>query len=280
MPTTPDDTTPGGTTTPSGTTTPNETTTPGTVGELGGEVVANGSVPDMLNGDDHFAYIIGFTDGSVQPLANITRAEVATIFFRLLKDDVRDENLTEDNTFTDVNPGDWYNVAISTMASLGIVKGRSAEIFDPTANITRAELAAICARFDDTPVETDPNAFSDISGHWAETEILRAAALGWVEGYPDGTFGPDRLITRAETVTVINRVLQRVPEVEDDLLSDMNTWWDNLDPEKWYYLAMQEATNSHDYQRKEITEESETTYQIYETWLTMDEDPDWTRYQN
>jgi hypothetical protein len=206
-----------------------------------------GRVPNMLNGKNGSAYIMGYPDGSVKPLANISRAEVATIFFRLLKDEVRDANLTERNAFTDVSQGDWYNATISTMAALGIVRGRSEEIFDPNADITRAEFAAICSRFDNTAVETDPNTFSDISGNWAEGEILRVAALGWMKGYPDGTFAPEQSITRAEAVTVINRILQRASELKDQQ-NNMNTWWDNMDPEKWYYMDMQMAANSYDYQ--------------------------------
>ena len=163
-------------------------------------------VPDKLNGDDHFAYVIGYPDGKVHPEGNISRAETATIFFRLLKSDIRDGNLTADNDFSDVSDGQWHNKAISTMAKLGIVKGRRADRFDPDASITRAEFAAICARFNTKPVENS-GSFSDISGHWAENEIERAAAFGWISGYPDGTFRPDARITRAEAMTMINRVL-------------------------------------------------------------------------
>ena len=226
------------------------------------------TVPDMLNGDDHFAYVIGYTDGTVRPNANISRSEVAAIFFRLLKPEVRDGNLTSFNTFTDVNEGMWCNKSISTMAKLGIVKGRSPELFDPDAPITRAEFAAICARFDTGLTEGDSN-FMDISGHWAEAEIERAASLGWIMGYTDGTFRPDNYITRAEAMTMINRVLCRIPEDEDDLLPGMNVWPDNQ-PGAWYYLAVQEATNSHDFQYKG---------EIYEHWIKLTTDPDWTRYQ-
>ena len=226
------------------------------------------TVPDMLNGDDHFAYVIGYTDGTVRPNANISRSEVAAIFFRLLKPEVRDGNLTSSNTFTDVNEGMWCNMSISTMAKLGIVKGRSPELFDPDAPITRAEFAAICARFDTGLTEGDSN-FTDISGHWAEAEIERAASLGWIMGYTDSTFRPDNYITRAEAMTMINRVLCRIPEDEDDLLPGMNVWPDNQ-PGAWYYLAVQEATNSHDFQYKG---------EIYEHWIKLTTDPDWTRYQ-
>ena len=226
-------------------------------------------VPDMLNGDDHFAYVIGCSDGLVRPTANISRAEVATIFFRLLKDDIRDENLTSYNIFDDVTEGMWCNKSISTMAKLGIVKGRSTNRFDPNANITRAEFAAICARFDTGLTNGDSN-FTDISGHWAEAEIKRAASLGWIRGCTDGSFCPDTYITRAEAMTMINRVLCRILENEDDLLHGMNVWPDNQ-PGAWYYLAVQEATNSHDFKHKG---------EIYETWTQLTDDPDWTRYQN
>ena len=175
------------------------------------------TVPDMLNGDDHYAYVIGYSDGNVRPNANVSRAETATIFFRLLNADIRDGNLTAENTFTDVVDGQWCNKSVSTMAKLGIVKGRTAEIFDPYAPITRAEFAVICARFD-TKQTNGNNNFSDISGHWAEAEIKRAAALGWIAGYPDGTFRPNDYITRAQAMTMINRVLCRMPQDEEDLL--------------------------------------------------------------
>ena len=175
------------------------------------------SVPSMLNGDDHYAYIQGYSDGTVRPNANITRAQVATIFFRLLDEDVRDDNLTTYNTFPDVDEDYWANTAISTMASLGVINGRNSGLFDPDAYITRAEFAAICARFDDSGVD-GITTFTDTVGHWAEDEISRAAALGWIQGYSDGTFRPNQYITRAQAVTMINRVLCRLPEDTDDLL--------------------------------------------------------------
>ena len=225
-------------------------------------------VPDKLNGDDHYAYVIGYSDGNVRPNANVSRAETATIFFRLLKSDIRDGNLTADNGFSDVSDGQWHNKAISTMAKLGIVKGRRADRFDPDASITRAEFAAICARFNTKPVENS-GSFSDISGHWAENEIERAAAFGWISGYPDGTFHPDARITRAEAMTMINRVLCRMPQSESDLLDSMVTWPDNK-PSDWHYLAVQEATNSHDFDRKG---------EVGESWTKLTSVPDWKRYQ-
>lgn len=225
-------------------------------------------VPDKLNGDDHFAYVIGYPDGKVHPEGNISRAETATIFFRLLKSDIRDGNLTADNEFSDVSDGQWHNKAVSTMAKLGIVKGRRADRFDPNASITRAEFAAICARFSTRTVENS-GSFSDISGHWAENEIERAAAFGWISGYPDGTFRPDARITRAEAMTMINRVLCRMPQSKSDLLDSMVTWPDNK-PSDWHYLAVQEATNSHDFDRQG---------EVGESWTKLTSVPDWTRYQ-
>ena len=226
------------------------------------------SVPSMLNGDDHYAYIQGYSDGTVRPNANITRAQVATIFFRLLDENVRDDNLTTSNAFPDVNEDYWANTAISTMARLGVINGRNSGLFDPDANITRAEFAAICARFDDSGVD-GITTFTDTVGHWAEDEISRAAALGWIQGYSDGTFRPNQYITRAQAVTMINRVLCRLPEDTDDLLSGMNTWTD-CHEDDWFYLAIQEATNSHDFVAKD---------RVYESWTDLNRAPDWSRYE-
>ena len=226
------------------------------------------TVPSMLNGDDHYAYIQGYADGSVRPNANITRAQVATIFFRLLDEDVRDDYLTTYNTFPDVDQDYWANTAISTMASLGVINGRNSGLFDPDAYITRAEFAAICARFDDSGVD-GITTFTDTVGHWAEDEISRAAALGWIQGYADGTFRPNQYITRAQAVTMINRVLCRLPETEDDLLTGMNTWTD-CHVTDWFYLAIQEATNSHDFVAKD---------RVYESWTDLNRAPDWSRYE-
>lgn len=239
--------------------------------EKDAETVRNyrGSTPDLLNGDDHFAYVVGYQDGCVHPNALITRAETATIFFRLLKDDVRDDNLRTSNTFADVPNDYWANTAISTMAGLGIVQGRSSTAFDPNASITRAEFAAICARFD-TGKSSGTQTFSDIKGHWAQSYIERAAELGWIKGFEDGTFRPNDCITRAQAMTMINRVLNRIPEDASDLLPDMNVCPD-CSPGDWFYLAVQEATNSHNYKHKAGN---------YETWISMKQDPDWTCYEN
>lgn len=204
--------------------------------------------PAWLNSDDHFAYVYGYPDGRVGPLNNITRAEVAAIFYRLLRKDIRMESQTTENSFDDVPADAWYVTEVSTLARLGVFVGRTTDVFAPDAPITRAEFATVCARFDQSGAAEDRD-FSDIGGHWAEQYIRQAAALGWVQGYPDGTFGPDRPITRAEAVTMINRVLRRNPGSKDDLLSGMKVWPDN--PEgAWYYLEVQEATNGHEFHRK------------------------------
>lgn len=224
-------------------------------------------VPDLLNGSNHFAYVVGYKDGNVRPQGNITRAETAAIFFRLLKEEVRSENLSKHNDFADVTEDSWYNTAVSTMAGMNILKGRTANSFVPQAPITRAEFAAICARFDSGKAEEN-SGFTDISGHWAEKEIERAATLGWVSGYTDGSFHPDAPITRAEAMTLINRVLCRMPETKADLLDSMTKWPDNQ-PGAWYYLAVQEATNSHTYEQKDSK---------YETWTALTAEPDWSKY--
>lgn len=235
------------------------------------DIVRNyrGTTPDLLNDSDHFAYVIGYMDGNVRPYGLISRAETTTIFFRLLKDSVRDGNLLTSNTYTDVADDYWANTAISTMTGLGIVQGRSTTTFDPKAPITRAQFAAICARFD-TGKSNGTQSFTDIKGHWAEKYIERAAELGWIKGFEDGTFRPDTYITRAQAMTMINRVLNRIPEDESDLLPGMNVWPD-CNPGDWFYLAVQEATNSHDFEHKAGN---------YETWTKLMKNPDWTRYEN
>ena len=225
-------------------------------------------VPTGLNGDDHFAYIVGYPDGNVKPGSSITRAEVATIFFRLLTEDVRTANSTQSNSLSDVSRGQWFNHAISTLSSMGIVKGNPDGTFDPDAPITRAEFAAIAARFDDKNTNTTSN-FSDIASHWAKDEIGVAANKGWINGYPDSTFRPDQYITRAEAMTLVNRVLNRLPEKSEDLLDDMIKWPDNADASVWYYLAVQEATNSHDYSDKSDADK-------YEKWTKIRDARDWT----
>ena len=227
------------------------------------------TTPSQLNTDDHYAYVIGYPDGSVHPNGEITRAEVAAIFFRLLRDDVRSANFTTYNPYTDVSADKWYNNPISTMSRLGIIKGYPDGTFRPNDPITRAEFAAIAARFDEHKAAKLAS-FTDIYGHWAVSEISLAYENGWIKGYNDGTFRPNRNITRAEAMALINRVLNRAPEKPSDLLNNMNKWTDNLDTTKWYYLDVQEATNSHDYTRKTNN---------YEMWKKMLADPDWAKYE-
>ena len=223
-------------------------------------------VPTGLNGKDHYAYVVGYPDGMVYPQKNITRAEVATIFFRLLEDETREANMTKSNGYNDMKDGAWYTCAVSTLSKMGIIKGYEDGSFKPDASISRAEFAAIAARFDPDGDKT-PATFSDVSSHWAKDEISIAANHGWIKGYEDGSFKPDQKITRAETMTLVNRVLKRLPETKDDLHKDMKTWPDNQNESAWFYLAVQEATNSH-YQKlkKDGT---------HETWESMRETRDW-----
>ena len=246
-------------------------TTSRAVAEENAEMVRNyrNTVPAMLNGSDHFAYVVGYEDGCVRPNGLISRAETSSIFFRLLKDSVRDSKLLTTNTYADVPSDHWANTAISTMTGLGIVQGYNSTTFEPSAPITRAQFAAICARFD-TGKSSGTQTFTDIKGHWAEKYIERAAELGWIKGFEDGTFRPDTYITRAQAMTMINRVLNRIPEDASDLLPDMNVWPD-CNPGDWFYLAVQEATNSHNYKHKAGN---------YETWTGMNKNPDWTRYEH
>ncbi|MBR4030289.1 MAG: InlB B-repeat-containing protein [Clostridia bacterium] len=221
--------------------------------------------PSILT-DEHYAYIIGRDGGMIAPENDITRAEVATIIYRLLDEDVRNKAKTEENTFTDVNQDDWFNTAVSTLAGLDLVKGRTTDSFAPDAFITRAELATIFARM--VEVEYDGKVlFSDVSDHWAESYINEAGTAEWIVGY-NGLFRPDDNITRAEVMTLVNRVLNREPESKDDLLDGMTTWKDNADESAWYYLAIQEATNSHSYEIKADG--------IHEKWTALKENPDWT----
>ena len=228
-------------------------------------------VPTGLNGDDHYAYIVGYPNGNVEPNGNITRAEVATIFFRLLTEEVRTANSTQSNSLSDVTRGQWFNHAVSTLSSMGIVKGHNDGTFAPNAPITRAEFAAIAARFDDKNTDTSSK-FMDIASHWAKNEIGIAANKGWINGYPDDTFRPNQYITRAEAMTLVNRVLNRLPENSSDLLDSMIKWPDNSDASAWYYLAVQEATNSHAYSDKSKDDK-------YEKWTTIRDARDWTELE-
>ena len=227
-------------------------------------------VPTGLNGTDHYAYIIGYGNNDVRPQNNITRAEVATIFFRLLTDETRTANMTKSNSYNDVKDGDWFCCAVSTLSKMGIIKGYEDGSFKPNAPISRAEFAAIAARFDPDGDKT-PATFADVTSHWAKDEISIAANHGWIKGYEDGSFKPDQKITRAETMTLVNRVLNRLPETKDDLHKDMKTWVDNMDETAWYYLAVQEATNSHYFKNKTSTK--------FEQWTDLRDTRDWSELE-
>ena len=227
-------------------------------------------VPTGLNGKDHYAYIIGYGNNDVRPQNNITRAEVATIFFRLLTDETREANMTKSNGYNDVKDGDWFCCAVSTLSKMGIIKGYEDGSFKPNDPISRAEFAAIAARFDPDGDKT-PASFFDVTSHWAKDEISIAANHGWIKGYEDGSFKPDQKITRAETMTLVNRVLNRLPETKDDLHKDMKTWVDNMDETAWYYLAVQEATNSHYFKNKTGTK--------FEQWTDLRDTRDWSELE-
>ena len=234
-----------------------------------------------LNTEDHYGYIVGYpvdyetgesTDDQarkpVKPQGKITRAEVATIFFRMLTDESRNAYWSQSNSFTDVAADAWYNNAISTMANAGILDGYEDGSFHPNGYITRAEFATIAVRFFDLTYQGE-DLFPDIDGHWAQEYINQAADAGIIEGYPDGTFGPQKQITRAEAVTMVNRTLDRHPD-PDHFLEDMLVWPDNLDTEAWYYADIQEATNSHEYQMKKDAQGNE-----YEVWTKILPIRDW-----
>lgn len=224
-------------------------------------------IPEMLNGEDHYAYLLGYEDGTVRPNGSISRAEVATVLFRLLKDDVRMRNLTKDNAYSDVSDTAWYAAAVSTLSKMGVISGYPDGTFRPNAPITRAEFAAMIARFDETAKSAD-TPFTDISGHWAENAIGKAYGNGWVAGSSKTVFCPESNLTRAETATLLNRVLHRLPEKESDLLANQIAWPDN--PETfWGYLAIQEATNSHEYERKADG--------VHETQTAKRENRDWSK---
>ena len=224
-------------------------------------------IPEMLNGEDHYAYLLGYEDGTVRPNGSISRAEVATVLFRLLKDDVRMQNLTKDNAYSDVSDTAWYAAAVSTLSKMDVISGYPDGTFRPNAPITRAEFAAMIARFDETAKSAD-TPFTDISGHWAENAIGKAYGNGWVEGSSKTVFCPESNLTRAETATLLNRVLHRLPEKESDLLANQIVWPDN--PETfWGYLAIQEATDSHEYERKADG--------VHETQTAKRENRDWSK---
>ena len=233
-------------------------------------------IPDSpyLNLTDHFAYIIGRPDGNVYPQESITRAEVATIFFRMLTDEVRNEYWSKTNSYSDVTSDDWYNNAISTLSKLGIIDGYPDGTFRPMAGITRAEFAKIAVSFFELTDSMREHAdiFTDIQSSWARQYINAAYLCSIINGYPDGTFKPAKLITRAEAMTIVNNTLRRTPH-KDHLLPrrQMITWPDNMDKTQWYYAAVQEATNSHEYSRASVRD--------YEVWTKPLPVRDWAAFE-
>lgn len=221
---------------------------------------ADNSLGASLNRKEHMAYIRGYDDGLVHPEASISRAEVAQIFYRLLTADAHIRWDTQSNSYTDVAKADWYNIPISTLNAMGVLKGKGDGKFDPQASVTRAEFATIAARFS-SETYSGSDLFTDIAGCWARADINRAAMIGWVTGDGTGTFRPNDLMTRAEAVSLINRVLGRLPGSDKDIGFGMVVWPDNMDKKAWYYLAIQEATSNHNYTIKDDG--------IHEVWTSV-----------
>lgn len=220
-----------------------------------------------LNTRDHFAYVQGYPDGTVKPAGSITRAEVAAILFRLMDADSRSLYYSTASGFRDVDSTKWYNTYVATLNNAGVITDSRTGYFRPNDAITRAELAAMLAQFAEK--KSAAIYFSDVSaGYWAANAIALTANLGWINGYPDGTFGPDKTVTRAELMAMVNRAADRAPESTSALLSGMKTWKDNADTARWYYLDVQEATNSHTY-----------TGAPTETWTSLTATPDWSQYE-
>ena len=240
----------------------------------GGTIIPDDEPPKAeLNETDHYAYIIGRKDGLVHPEANITRGEVATIYFRMLTDESRNELWSQSNPYTDVQPDTWCNAAVSTMTRAGVIQGFSDGTFRPYAPITRAQFATIAVRFFEVVYSGDDK-FTDIADHWAKDYINKAAEAALINGFSDGTFRPNRNITRAQAMAIFNRVLGRAPEKDHLLPGEMITWPDNMDKNAWYYANMQEATNSHEY-RVEYDADGEP----YEVWTKLLPVRDWAAFE-
>ena len=227
-------------------------------------VPTNPTVPSALNGEDHMVYVLGYPEGDVRPLRTITREEIATIFYRLLTNEKRDSIYTKESGFTDVLKSRWSNKAIATMANGKYILGDAGTTnFRPADAITRAEMAAIVARFLDTTPEIADSSddFNDINGHWAATAIKEGVAAGWLTGYEDNSFKPNQLITRAEAMTVINRMLVRYVNAEG-VVDGIYVEWPDNPKDAWYYYNVIEATCSHDYAERTF----ETPADFYEKW--------------
>ena len=230
-------------------------------------VISKNETAPKLNTRDHFAYVQGYPDGTVKPAGSITRAEVAAILFRLMDADSRSLYYSTASGFRDVDSANWYNTYVATLNNAGVITDSRTGYFRPNDAITRAELAAMLAQFAEK--KSAAIYFSDVSaGYWAANAIALTANLGWINGYPDGTFGPDKTVTRAELMAMVNRATGRAPESTSALLSGMKTWKDNADTARWYYLDVQEATNSHTYLGAPT-----------ETWTSLTATPDWSQYE-
>lgn len=229
--------------------------------------ISKNETAPKLNTRDHFAYVQGYPDGTVKPAGSITRAEVAAILFRLMDADSRSLYYSTASGFRDVDSTKWYNTYVATLNNAGVITDSRTGYFRPNDAITRAELAAMLAQFAEK--KSAAIYFSDISaGYWAANAIALTANLGWINGYPDGTFGPDKTVTRAELMAMVNRATGRAPKSTSALLSGMKTWKDNADTARWYYLDVQEATNSHTYLGAPT-----------ETWTSLTATPDWSQYE-
>ena len=229
--------------------------------------ISKNETAPKLNTRDHFAYVQGYPDGTVKPAGSITRAEVAAILFRLMDADSRSLYYSTASGFRDVDSTKWYNTYVATLNNAGVITDSRTGYFRPNDAITRAELAAMLAQFAEK--KSAAIYFSDVSaGYWAANAIALTANLGWINGYPDGTFGPDKTVTRAELMAMVNRATGRAPESTSALLSGMKTWKDNADTARWYYLDVQEATNSHTYAGAPT-----------ETWTSLTATPDWSQYE-
>ena len=229
--------------------------------------ISKNETAPKLNTRDHFAYVQGYPDGTVKPAGSITRAEVAAILFRLMDVDSRSLYYSTASGFRDVDSTKWYNTYVATLNNAGVITDSRTGYFRPNDAITRAELAAMLAQFAEK--KSAAIYFSDVSaGYWAANAIALTANLGWINGYPDGTFGPDKTVTRAELMAMVNRATGRALESTSALLSGMKTWKDNADTARWYYLDVQEATNSHTY-----------TGAPTETWTSLTATPDWSQYE-
>ena len=246
----------------------------GSGGGGGGTIIPNDEPPKAeLNETDHYAYIIGRKDGLVHPEANITRGEVATIYFRMLTDESRNKLWSQSNPYTDVQPDTWCNAAVSTMTRAGVIQGFSDGTFRPYAPITRAQFATIAVCFFEVVYSGDDK-FTDIADHWAKDYINKAAEAALINGFSDGTFRPNQNITRAQAMAIFNRVLGRAPEKDHLLPGEMITWPDNLDKNAWYYANMQEATNSHEYEIKYDADGNP-----YEVWTKLLPVRDWAAFE-